>query len=461
MIINNNIAALNTFNQLSKNDSSMAKSLEKLSSGYQINTAADDAAGLAISQKMQAQINGLNQADDNTQDASSLIQTAEGALNQTNTILQRMRELAVQAANDTLTDDDREYIQTEYSQLMSQIDQISTSTEFNTKKLLNGDSGNKVIYSSNPNVASATVTSDNIVAGSYQIAVTTAAEQATIAGTAISDSIALSGPTTVVINNQSITFEATSLDADATAAAFMAAVNNSTLGITATYNAGGNLLTLTNNAYGSSTITVSGSAEALALGLTTGATTDNSDTGVDVEGTIGGAAATGSGTTLVSTAGDAFGLKVTLTGTAAAATNSNYGTVQVTKNALTMQTGANEGQTMTISLNSMGSVDLGINNIDLSSRGSAATAISTLDAAISRVSAENSRLGAYENRLDYTSDNLTISAENLTAADANIRDVDMAKEMMEYTKYSILSQAATSMLAQANQMPQNVLKLLQ
>lgn len=461
MIINNNIAALNTFNQLSRNDSAMAKSLEKLSSGYQINTAADDAAGLAISQKMQAQINGLNQADDNTQDASSLIQTAEGALDQTNSILQRMRELAVQAANDTLTDEDRSYIQTEYNQLMSQVDQISSSTEFNTKKLLNGESGNKVIYASNANVASATSTSDNIVANTYVIETTTAATKATIAGGAISDSIALANETTVVINNQSIKFTAIANDADATAAAFMAAVNGSTLGITATYDESDNKLTLTNNAFGSSSITVKGSAEALALGLTTDDHTANTETGIDVAGTINGQAATGAGTTLTSTAGDSFGLKVTLTGTAAAAATGAKGSVQVTKNALTMQTGANEGQTMTISLNSMSSVDLGIQDIDLTSRASAASAISTLDAAISRVSAENSKLGAYENRLEYTSDNLTTSSENLTAANANIRDVDMAQEMMEYTKFSILSQAATSMLAQANQMPQNVLKLLQ
>jgi Flagellin and related hook-associated proteins len=463
MIINNNIAALNTYNQLATNQTSMSKSLAKLSSGYKINTAADDAAGLAISEKMQAQINGLDQANSNTQDATSLIQTAEGALTQTDTILQRMRELAVQASSDTLTSDDRNSIQTEYNQLQDQIDQISSSTEFNTKKLLNGDSGTKVIYSSNTAVASATSTNDNIVAGSYDVTVSTAASQGTITGAAMTDAgVTSTGTASVTINNQSINFTTTSNNADATAASFISAVNSAGLGITASYDTGTNQITLTTNDYGAAaSVTVEDGGvggTSRALGLTT--TADVTDAGSDVVGTINGLAATGVGTTLTSTTGDSLGLKVTLTGTAASAA-ADYGNVQVTKNALTIQTGANEDQTMTISLNSMSSVDLGINNIDLTTQGSAESAISTIDSAISTVSSENSKLGAYQNRLEYTSDNLTTASENLTTANANIRDVDMAKEMMEYTKDSILSQAATSMLAQANQMPETVLKLLQ
>jgi len=272
MIINHNIAALNTIRQLSINAANTQNALEKLSSGLRINRAGDDAAGLAISEKMRGQIRGLDMAQKNAQDGISLIQTAEGALNETHSILQRMRELAVQASNDTnTTNEDRKALQDEFSQLRDEINRISDQTEFNTKKLLNG-------------------------------------------------------------SVSSVTF----------------------------------------------------------------------------------------------------------------------------------QIGANSGQTLTVNLKDVDAAYLKIDTIDISvgDAKDISAHISTLDAAINSVSDFRANLGANQNRLEHTINNLGTASENLTSAESRIRDVDMAKEMAEFTKNNILNQAAQAMLAQANQLPQGVLQLL-
>ena len=273
MRINHNIAALNTYRQLSANNVNSSKSLEKLSSGLRINRAGDDAAGLAISEKMRGQIRGLEMANKNAQDGISLIQTAEGALNETHSILQRMRELAVQSANDTNSNTDRTELQKEVSALQTEISRIATTTEFNTKKLLNG----------------------SLVAAT-----------------------------------------------------------------------------------------------------------------------------------------------------------------------LNFQIGANQNQNLKVNILSMNATGLGIQaaNVSVGTLAAASKSISVIDAAISKVSSQRSSLGAIQNRLEHTINNLGTSSENLTAAESRIRDVDMAKEMMEFTKNNILTQAAQSMLAQANQQPQGVLQLL-
>ncbi|MEF3331058.1 MULTISPECIES: flagellin N-terminal helical domain-containing protein [Oceanobacillus] len=269
MIINHNISAINAHRQLGVNQNGVQGSLEKLSSGLQINRAGDDAAGLAISEKMRGQIRGLEQASVNAQDGISLIQTAEGALNETHDILQRVRELAVKSSNDTNTDEDRAEIQKEVTALLDEVDRIAGQTEFNTQNLLGGE------------------------------------------------------------------------------------------------------------------------------------------------------------------------LEVTF------------------------HIGANEGQSIQVAIDAMDAEALGISDIDLSTQEGADAAITTIQSAIETVSGQRSALGAVQNRLEHTINNLGTSAENLTAAESRIRDVDMAKEMMEFTKNNILSQAAQSMLAQANQVPQGVLQLLQ
>ncbi|MCJ8007600.1 flagellin Hag [Lederbergia wuyishanensis] len=300
MIINHNIAALNTHRQLGAATNAQSKSMEKLASGLRINRAGDDAAGLAISEKMRAQVKGLDQASRNAQDGISLIQTAEGALNETHSILQRMRELAVQSANDTNTNTDRDELQKEVDQLASEITRIANNTEFNTKKLIDGSFDD----------TSGSVAKFHIGAN----------------------------------NGQNVQLNIKAMDA-------------------------------------------------VSLGV----------------------AVSGSGT-----------------------------------NAKVVYDGAGAVTTQAIT-------DKGIN---ISTQAGANSAISTIQTAIDNVSSERSRLGAMQNRLEHTINNLGTASENLTAAESRIRDVDMAKEMMEQTKNSILAQASQAMLAQANQAPQGVLQLL-
>lgn len=461
MIINNNMNAMNAHRNMSFNTTQTGKSMEKLSSGLRINRAGDDAAGLAISEKMRGQIRGLDQATRNSQDSISLIQTAEGALNETHSILQRMRELAVQSGNDTNTVDDRNEIQKEISQLTSEVDRISATTEFNTKKLLNGESGSKANFGSNANVLMASA-SEQATAGTYAVVTTTAAEQALTVGTTFADAAItapLNGAQTVKINNQNINFNAVAGDAEATATNFINALNSANVGLTANGDAASGI-DLNSLKYGSDqSITIEASAITAAMGLTTDATTNTSDIGVDVAGTINGVAASGKGTTLTGS-GASTGVSVTLTNTSASAAAGARGDVVVTQNALTAQIGANADQNISISISSMSSSDLGIAGLDLTSQSGANSAISLVDNAIKSVSGERSKLGSVQNRLEHTINNLSVGAENLQAAESRVRDVDMAKEMMSFTKNNILNQAAQAMMAQANQQPQAVLQLL-
>ncbi|MHB0886654.1 MAG: flagellin N-terminal helical domain-containing protein, partial [Bacillota bacterium] len=209
MRINQNIAALNAWRNLTRTDESLNKSLERLSSGVRINRAADDAAGLAISEKMRSQIRGINQAQRNAQDAISLIQTAEGALNESHGILQRMRELAVQAASDTLTTSDRQEIQKEFDQLTSEIDRIATTTEFNTKKLLNGGAGT-IVTATNANVGGLEASGDT-AAGTYALSAATMATKASdvTTGTFATAASTLVSAGTVTIGGETFSFGGT------------------------------------------------------------------------------------------------------------------------------------------------------------------------------------------------------------------------------------------------------------
>ena len=360
MRINNNIAAMNTYSRLSSAQGAQAKSLEKLSSGLRINRAGDDAAGLAISEKMRGQISGLTQASRNAQDGISLIQTAEGGLNETHSILQRMRELAVQSSNDTNTNEDRVEIDKEIQQLSSEIDRIAGTTEFNKKTLLNGSLGASVLQN----------TTDTTVLSKAGVAKVSSSGAA-------ADTYTISG-------------------------------------------AAGEL-TMTNSA-GTKTQTISNVNGAQTLNF--------SDFGVSIE------------TNAAYTADDAIG------------------DVEVAGGSLKFQIGANAGQDMNLSINEMTSAGLSIDAIDVKTQAGASSAITAIDTAIESVSAERSKLGAIQNRLDHTINNLTTTSENLSAAESRVRDVDMAKEMMTFTKNNILNQASTAMLAQANQMPQGVLQLL-
>jgi len=484
--INQNITALNAHRNLVATDSALSKSLERLSSGLRINRAADDAAGLAISEKMRGQIKGLAQAIRNAQDAISLIQTAEGALNETHSILQRMRQLAVQAANDTLTPDDREQIQKEINQLIEELDRIGNTTEFNTKKLLNGQAGytvtaqngeasgggvtvNGVAYDEGNAIEAedldALVTrmtpGTNTKAGVYTVVITQNATKAQIGGKDAGDATVDSGGT-IVLNGVAINVVAgENLDN------VVLKINNvkNLTGVEATVSS--NSIVLTSINYGSSaTINVSGSNDLLKdLGLTDGDETVLSDAGTDIVGTINGKAAIGKGgtLTLVAPGDDADGLSITIDPSKlelASGAKLQFSAVVDASGAVTLHIGANKDQTMTVSIRDMRAKALGVDQISVLSQTEAEESIAKIDLAINDVSTERSKLGAYQNRLEHTIANLGVAKENLAAAESRIRDVDMAEEMMEFTRSQILLQAGVAMLAQANTLPQAVLQLL-
>lgn len=373
---------MNTYSRLSKAQVGQSKSLEKLSSGLRINKAGDDAAGLAISEKMRGQIGGLNQAAKNAQDGISLIQTAEGGLNETHSILNRMRELSVQSANDTNTDDDRVEIQKEMNQLSQEISRISSDTEFNGKQLLAGEdgaSGFKGKFHIGANKGQATTLEINNMS-SKSLGVEGTVTKGTVGG-----------------------LEVMSHDSTATVTVTVGVADTATT-------------TAVKDDDGNYTVTTKAGS--------TGGDGDGEATMAEIKAALEDAGATvkyASGEDGTSVQADDIG-------------------------AVTLSTVATEE-----------SKEFGI---DVSTQEAANAAIETIDGAIGKVSAERSKLGAVQNRLDHTINNLTTTSENLSAAESRIRDVDMAKEMMEFTKNNILNQAATSMLAQANQMPQSVLQLL-
>ncbi|GFZ30978.1 flagellin [Clostridium zeae] len=415
MIINHNLAGNNAIRQMNTNSTNASKSMQKLSSGLRINGASDDAAGLAISEKMRGQIRGLDQASSNAQDGISMVQTAEGALNETTSILQRMRELSVQSSNDTSTNDDRTAIQSEMGQLENEIDRIGNTTQFNTKNLLDGSMG-KAVNASVANVNTSAVLKTGA-------AVPIAAMTVTL-GT-LEDS------------------------------------NGNNLGIQA-----GDSLTLSYVKNGT-TVTTSLAGNVAA---TTALSDVSSLLGADGALTISGGALVATAAT-AGVAGAIEGLTITVKdasgNTRTAATNGLSSFKETTSAAdvradgsATLQIGANTNQNLTIDINDMRSAALGVAGLQVNTQTQANVAIKVIDNATQKVSAERAKLGAYQNRLEHTINNLGTSSENLTSAESRIRDVDMAKEMSNFSKNNILSQAAQAMLAQANQQPQQVLQLL-
>jgi len=541
MVVQHNMSAMNANRMLSGVSSAQSKSTEKLSSGYRINRAADDAAGLSISEKMRGQIRGLNQASTNAQDGISLIQTAEGALNESHSILQRMRELSVQAANGTETDDDRESVQNEIEQLQSELTRISETTEFNTMKLLDGSmgstgsNGTKVNASVSINsLASLTTTpatkadyaSAQVAAGDTTVAVgdtlSYTVNYLDEKGNAQSTKVNLS-----VTGTKELTDEAGNKYDLATAGkaaqgelakAFAGALSSSKLGDTFTVKDDGtDKVTFVAKEAGTSykitstTVTkpdgtnTSANATQNTLGADTyqtviGDTAANKGIGVydgtgdinDKIFTVNGekfayvsdasvlgdsnkdvnyVVSAGNATTAV-TAAEAkemaalikskTGIDATVVDTQNIALKASTGSSS-SNNGITLQIGANEGQTMTFSIGDMSAKALGVDgkNVDLSTQDGAKKATTIIDNAIKAVSKSRGQMGAVQNRLEHTINNLDTASENLQTAESRIRDTDMAEEMVNYSKNSILAQAGQSMLAQANQANQGVLTLLQ
>ena len=521
MVVQHNMSAMNANRMLSGVSSAQSKSTEKLSSGYRINRAADDAAGLSISEKMRGQIRGLNQASTNAQDGISLIQTAEGALNESHSILQRMRELSVQAANGTETDDDREAVQNEIEQLQSELTRISDTTEFNTMKLLDGSqSGSKVQASVSKSAATGATTKNAAVAQvntaatavgpldkgkstTYTITILDKNNNATTASVTITNDAKSLKDKDGNILGTAAADQATDQE---TADAIAKALSNTSLGDKFDFGVDGNKkLTLTtkdaSDTPSSVLISVDGAAGVVADASTEGVeefTTINKQIGsYDGTGNIEDKIFTVNGEKFayvddpaklgddyknvnyvkVATAGtiadaDAKAMAALIkskTGIAAeqdanTATSVNLKpSTTATGKGIELQIGANEGQTMSFTLDDMSADALGVggSSVNLSTQESAKTATTTIDAAIKKVSAARGKMGAVQNRLEHTINNLDTASENLQTAESRIRDTDMAEEMVNYSKNSILAQAGQSMLAQANQANQGVLTLLQ
>ena len=514
MRINHNIAALNTYRQLSSNQATTSKSLEKLSSGFRINRAGDDAAGLAISEKMRGQIRGLDQATRNAQDGISLIQTAEGALNETHSILQRMRELAVQASTDTNTDVDRTEIQAEINELAEEITRIADTTEFNTQKLLDGNYKGKFHIGTNEgqdinlsiNAMNAqTLKVSGAGEGKATFEIPSSATVGTADGAIAAGSVGIkTGEQTVsVVEIDNITL------ADSEIANY--GLQDETGKIVAT-SSDGEVYTLLDGAYAEADLKNASYATAGSITfedkVISGKVTFTATDGSGAAGTISSVTATAS----IEVAGlatgdysvqaytdqlDDYGFDwMDNAGTpAAVAVSDLVDSVLLNKDNEVVAVSGDNGNTF-YALSDLNKTDTGIvvatgisevlkntdvealftsgtaltdetisikadGGIDVSTQTAASKAITVINTAIETVSGERSKLGATQNRLEHTINNLGTTSENLTAAESRIRDVDMAREMMEFTKNNILSQAAQAMLAQANQQPQGVLQLLQ
>ena len=387
MVVRSNIMAVNAQRQLGMNNSQVGKALEKLSSGYRINRAGDDASGLAISEKMKAQIKGLDTASLNSQDGISLVQTAEGALTEVHNMLNRMAELATRAANGINEDSNRASLQKEVAKLQEEIDRISEGTNFNNLKLLDGSqtyAGNKALIGQG---------TDNGIKG-LSVEGGNLSTDDTITVTISGDSV---GKITVTASDNTVVFTTTQ----------------------------------TGKGFYSITADVSKVTDESIKKAWAGVTINFS---VDQASTDGNYKA---GTAQVFTAGKNESMQLQIGDT------------------------ADSFNQLKVSIGSMSSAALGVDKVDISSQDGAAKAIDVIRNAIDRVSSQRASLGATQNRLEYTINNLDTASENLQAANSRIRDTDMAKMMMEYTKMNVLTQSAQAMLAQANQQPQSVLQLLQ
>ena len=406
MRIQHNIMAMNAYRNYNNNTSALSKNLEKLSSGYKINRAGDDAAGLAISEKMRAQITGLKAASKNVKDGVSLVKTAEGALQEVHDMLNRMDSLATQSANGTYDDAvDRKNLQKEVSALKSEINRIADSSNFNGLNLLDGSLANGAKV-------------DGIL-GSANATFSIGQKSATVGGAAMSVTFA-DGKA----NNRGITV----------------AANGSDITIT--------LGTKTKETYTADEITQAvrdfgktyavqnaGDVNKKALGEALTTFTMKAD----------GPVTAGAGTSL----------------TMAKATLADGG--QAGKGGLTLQIGdtAATHNKLNVTIGDCHTIGLKIDDVDIGTQDGAATAIQKIKDAINTVSGTRGDLGALQNRLEHTSNNLSVMTENIQDAESTIRDTDVADEMMAYTKNNILVQSAQAMLAQANQVPQGVLQLLQ
>ncbi|HVJ86116.1 MAG TPA: flagellin [Caulifigura sp.] len=468
--IANNVSSLNAQHNLGKASSNLAKSTERLSSGLKVNRGADGPAALVISEKQRAQIAGLQQAIDNADKATAVVQTAEGALNEINNLLVKVRSLALDSANAGVNDDDALAAnQAEIDNALDTINRIAANTQFGQKKLLDGTSGITGV-STDTDVTVLKATADT-KAGNYAVAVTTVGERANVeAGTVQTG--ALAAEETLVVNGVSIT-----LAAGLNKAGVISRINEFTTqtGVVADANGTGTATRLYSEQFGSDAEISVISNTAAAVTSSGLGTTELTDSGVDVVGTIGGTSFTGKGNVLTATSGNANGLKVELnagTGATAISTVTGaQGTVAVTDNSLVFQIGANQNQTAKIAIQKVNPNGLGtgvdgnqfnsLDDINVTSASKAQDSLAIIDEAIDEVTNLRGTLGAFQqNTLASTTANLQATLENTVNAESVIRDTDFAVEVAEFTKQQVLVQAGTSVLKNANQQPQLALSLL-
>ena len=461
MVVQHNLQAMNANRMLNITTGSQSKSAEKLSSGYRINRAADDAAGLSISEKMRKQIRGLDQASTNAEDGVSAVQTAEGALTEVHSMLQRMNELAVQASNGTNSQTDRDAIQSEIDQLTTEIDRVAETTKFNETYLLKGDAdgATKDVYMNGHDAGLKGTLTDGATTATFKVAagaldagkkVTIGGKEYSIGSTAaeakkLYAADAADGTGKVKIDGKEYTLKDTAPDTGAGEISKTELDKLVKAGVTVEY--GGKSLTVMNDNGGDgvddsdSSIISADKAKAL---MTAELTTANNI----------GATKTAATITAGTYASDT-GMEFTITkGTAEVAEKLNFN----------LHVGSDADMTNKINVNieTMNSSYLGIKGLNVADdTGVAATyAVDAIADALQKVSDQRSSLGAVQNRLEHTIANLDNVVENTTSAESRIRDVDMAEEMVEYSKNNILAQAGQSMLAQANQATQGVLSLL-
>jgi flagellin len=434
LVVKNNLSALSTLNIMNTNSTALNKSLKKVSSGMKINSAADDASGYQISERMRVQIKSLDQANQNTQNGSALLKTAEGAVSSTVEIIKTLKQKVLNAANGTNTDSDLAAIQSEMNQSIDQIND-NANTTFNGKYMVDGS------LSSETTATTATFTNNSVGISTTSITKLTDIKNrdgSKSLGIVTGDKISLS----YVINGKTVTTSMTVTSA--TTLASIVAKTNSALKITGANSVvgkDGQGYTV-HSTDGSSVLTIASTATGVSAAVAGFTLTVTDKTGNEKKD--------------VNKALDGFSEAITAHDASK-------------DHALKLQVGTKANQTITVGLNDMGAKALGLQgqdgkrtyNLDVTTQDRATAAIDVLDKALQKALSQQTNIGSAESRLDYTSQNLTTSSENVTNAESTIRDADMAKEMTEYTKNNVLKQASQSMLAQANQSGQGVLSLLQ
>lgn len=488
MKINRNMSAVIANNQLLRTENKLKSTMLRLSSGYKINSAEDNPAGMAISNKMKAQIDALDKAQSNAADAKNVIEIADGALNEVSSILQRIRELSVQAANGTNADSDKQAAQDEIDKLTEEVDRISGATEYNTKVLLDGSSDTRIYTrevdaAGNAKLSNDSITrinlSDHVEAKKYDITVESTAQKA---AASINSNVKPLTEGSISINGVSV-----KVTPEMSQNEYLQALQNAAnlAGTQMQEDAVTGEITFVSESYGSSygvNIELTGSMSALAGNSYTvdadGNKTPQAGYKVDAKGN---AVADVSGKDAVVKAGNnlddtrirtdgnrvyvvgngGFSMDFLLSDQIDTTAGSKDLQMDVTEiGSMTIQIGSNQYQEMAVRIPEVSSETLYLDTVDVTVAGGADRAISTLDDAIAYVSSVRSRMGSFENRLEYATNSLGETEENMTSAYSNLVDADMATEMTEYASQNILDQAGISVLSQANDLPQQVLSLL-